>query len=156
MAGHRSAIAFRRRLTECQRLYRYGSWLDEVGGRVETMRAEMAGTAGRLELALAGQFRNGIARTPSPLAAAPDIHDMTPREMSDYGFRLFGEGAIDIHTLHRFRRELVTTDGTPAADIKMDFAAQARERLAHLDAVFEPKSSTSYRSLRRLLDFARS
>lgn len=112
------------------------------------------GAGGRFELAFAAQFKGSGAPSIAALSP-PDIRDLTPREMADYGFRLFGEGAIDIHTLHRFRRELIATDGTPAADIKMDFAAQARERLAHLDAVFEPKSSTSYRSLRRLLDFAR-
>ncbi|MGN7160800.1 hypothetical protein [Sphingomonas sp. SAFR-052] len=113
-----------------------------------------AGASGRFELAFAAQFKgSGIPSTAA--LSPPDIRDLTPREMADYGFRLFGEGAIDIHTLHRFRRELIATDGTPAADIKMDFAAQARERLAHLDAVFEPKSSAAYRSLRRLLDFAR-
>lgn len=114
-----------------------------------------AGAGGRFELAFAAQFKGGASQPASALPP-PDIRDMTPREMADYGFRLFGEGAIDIHTLHRFRRELIATAGTPAADIKMDFAAQACDRLAHLDEVFEPKSSTSYRSLRRLLDFARS
>ncbi|MEN2749382.1 hypothetical protein [Sphingomonas sp. T9W2] len=113
-----------------------------------------AGAGGRFELAFAAQFK-GSAAQPASAVSPPDIRDMTPREMADYGFHLFAEGAIDIHTLHRFRRELIATDGTPAADVKMDFAAQARERLAHLDAVFEPKSSVAYRSLRHLLDFAR-
>ena len=119
-----------------------------IGGAVNT------GAAGRFELAFAAQFKGNTAR-PASILSPPDIRNMTPREMSDYGFRLFGEGAIDIHTLHRFQRELLATENTPAADAKMDFAAQARDRLAHLDAVLEPKSSTSYRSLRRLLDFAK-
>jgi len=126
--------------------------------RTDAMHTKMesvadTGTGGRFELAFAAQFRGNGAR-PASVTSPPDIRDMTPREMSGYGFRLFGEGAIDIHTLHRFQRELMATEGTPAADTRMDFAAQARERLAHLDAVCEPKSSTSYRSLRRLLDFA--
>ncbi len=126
--------------------------IDAVRGKAAV--AADAGAGGRFELAFAAQFK-GNAAQPASMVSPPDIRNLTPREMSDYGFRLFGEGAIDIHTLHRFQRELLATVGTPAADIKMDFAAQARERLAHLDAVFEPKSSTSYRSLRRLLDFAR-
>lgn len=119
------------------------------------MRGEDIGAGGRLQLAMAASFK---ANTGVPVAPAtgspPDIRAITPREMADYGVRLFAAGAIDIHTLHRFQRELIATDGTPAADIRMDFAAQARERLARLDAVFEPKSSASYRSLRRLLEFA--
>lgn len=126
---------------------RNGAMQANIGGVADT------GTGGRFELALAAQFRGNAVR-PASVVSPPDIRNMTPREMSGYGFRLFGEGAIDIHTLHRFQRELIATEGTPAADARMDFAAQARQRLAHLDAVCEPKSSTSYRSLRRLLDFA--
>lgn len=120
---------------------------------MRTDRGDGGGTGGRFELALAASFQRN-AGTIAPGPPTPDIRDMTPREMSDYGFRLFGEGAIDIHTLHRFQRELMATEGKPAADIRMDFAAQARERLAYLDSVLEPRSSVAYRSLRRLLDFA--
>ncbi|KQM22701.1 hypothetical protein ASE73_00130 [Sphingomonas sp. Leaf24] len=127
--------------------------------RIDTVQAKMGGTVdagagGRFELAFAAQFKGNGAQ-PASIVPPPDIRNLTPREMAEYGFRLFGDGMIDIHTLHRFRRELIATDGTPAADTKMDFVDQARRRLANLDAVFEPKSSTSYRSLRRLLDFAK-